>query len=133
MTPCGPRTVRVIFRRPLTASTKPGRTRHGDPWLKAVLGQVAVAAVRGNGTYLAARYRRIATRRGKKRTLVTVGHSVLIAVWIMLTRNVEYHDLGADHFIERLGPRGKTRRTRQLIDQLNQLGYEATVQPTQAA
>ena len=115
------------------ASSKPGRTRHGDPWLNAALGQVAVAASRTNGTYLAARYRRIAARRGKKRALVAVGHSVLIAVWAMLSRDVAYHDLGRDHFVERLNPHAKARQTRRLIDQLHQLGYQVTVQPTQAA
>jgi transposase len=115
------------------ATNKPGRTRHGDPWLKAVLGQIAVSAARTKGTYLAARYRRVASRRGKKRALVAVGHSVLIAVWVMLTRDVAYHDLGAEHFIERLGTHGKARQTRRLIDQLNQLGYQVTLQPTRAA
>jgi hypothetical protein len=101
--------------------------------LKAALGQVAVAASRTKGTYLAARYRRIAARRGKKRALVAVGHSVLIAVWIMLTRDIAYHDLGPDHFTERLNPYAKARQTRRLIDQLHQLGYNVTVQPAQAA
>ncbi|MFE9695220.1 IS110 family transposase [Micromonospora sp. NPDC005806] len=115
------------------ATNKPGRTRHGDPWLKAVLGQIAVSAARTKGTYLAARYRRIASRRGKKRALVAVGHSVLIAVWIMLSRNIAYHDLGAEHFVERLNPHAKARQTRRLIDQLHQLGYQVTVQRTQTA
>jgi transposase len=114
------------------ATNKPGRTRHGDPWLKAVLGQVAVSAARTKGTYLAARYRRIATRRGKKRALVAVGHSVLIAAWNMLSRDVTYHDLGAEHFVERLNPHAKARHTRRLIDQLHQLGYQVTIQPIPA-
>jgi transposase len=45
----------------------PARTRHGDPWLKAALGQAAVSASRTKDTCLAARYRRITARRGKKR------------------------------------------------------------------
>src|ERR1700738_4561039 len=61
--------------------------RHGDPWLKAVPGQVAVSAARAKGTHLAARYKRIARRRGRKGALVAVGHAVLIAVWTMLTAN----------------------------------------------
>ena len=115
------------------AATKPSPTRHGDPWLKAALGQAAVAASRTKGTYLATRYRRIATRRGKKRALVAVGHSILIAVWTMLTRDLPYHDLGAEHFIERLGPHGKARQARRLIDQLHQLGYQVSLHPAQAA
>lgn len=114
-------------------TNKPGRTRHGDPWLKGVLGQIAMCASRTKGTYLAARYRRIAARRGKKRALVAVGHTVLVAVWIMLTRDVPYHDLGPDHFIQALNERGKTRQTRRLIEQLNQLGYQVALHPTRTA
>jgi transposase len=113
--------------------TKPGPTRHGDPWLKAVLGQVAVAASRTKGTYLAARYRRIAARRGKKRALVALGHSILISTWIMLTRDITYHDLGPDHFTERLNPTAKARQARRLINHLHQLGYQITLQPTTPA
>lgn len=107
-----------------------GKTRHGDPWLKAVLGQVAVSAARTKDTYLAARYRRLAARRGKKRALVALQHSVLIAAWHMLTHDVVYADLGADHFLQRTG---KTRRTRRLVNQLNQLGYHVTLQVEEAA
>lgn len=35
--------------------TGSGKTRHGDPWLKAALGQAAVSAARAKDTYLAAR------------------------------------------------------------------------------
>jgi transposase len=92
-----------------------------------------MCASRTKGTYLATRYRRIAARRGKKRALVAVGHCVLTAVWIMLTRDVPYHDLGPDHFIQALNERGKTRQTRRLIEQFNQLGYQVALHPTRTA
>ncbi|MEQ4306310.1 IS110 family transposase [Plantactinospora sp. B6F1] len=114
------------------ARSAPAPTRHGDPWLKSVLGQVAVNAARTKGTYLAARYRRIASRRAKKRALVAVGHSVLIAAWTMLTRDLPYHDLGGDYFTERLDPHRKARHARRLLDQLHQLGYQTTIQPIEA-
>jgi transposase len=102
-------------------------TRDGDPWLKAALGMCASAAARGKGTYLAARFRRVASRRGKKRALVAVGHSILISIWIMLTRNLSYHDLGPDHFTERLNSQGKARHIRRLVDQLAALGMGVTL------
>ncbi|MEU5894365.1 IS110 family transposase [Streptomyces sp. NPDC047461] len=108
----------------------PGRTRHGDPWLKATLGQAAVSASRTKDTYLAARYRRIVARRGKKRALVALQHSILIAVWHMFTRDAAYADLGGQYFIQRTG---RARQTRRLISQLNQLGYHVTLQSTGAA
>jgi transposase len=115
------------------ATTKPAHTRHGDPWLKAALGQAAISAARSKDTYLAARYRRIAARRGKKRALVAVGHTILTSIWTMLSHDVPYHDLGPDHFTRQLTEHGKTRQTRRLIDQLGHLGYTVTLQPTQAA
>jgi transposase len=107
-----------------------GKTRHGNSWLKAVLGQTAVSAARSKNTYLAARYRRIAARRGKKRALVALEHSVLIAMWHMLIHDVEYADLGGQYFLERTG---RARQTRRLVSQLNQLGYQVTLQTAEAA
>ena len=103
-----------------------GTTRPGDPWLKSVLGQAAISASRGKHTYLAARYRRVMARRGRKRALVALQHSILIAVWHMFTNDMAYCDLGANYFIERAG---KERTTRRLIGQLNHLGYQVTLNP----
>jgi transposase len=107
-----------------------GKTRHGDPWLKAALGQAAVSAARTKDTYLAARYRRLAARRGKKRALVALEHSILIAIWHMFTHDTEYADLGGDYFLHRAG---RARQTRRLVSQLNQLGYQVVLQPVEAA
>jgi transposase len=78
-----------------------GRTRNGDPWLRGVLGEVAASAGRSKTTYLGDRYRRLAARRGKKRALVAIGHTVIIAAWQMLSTNSDYVDLGADHYLRR--------------------------------
>ncbi len=113
--------------------TKATPTRHGDPWLKGILGQVAINASRSKGTYLAARYRRIASRRGPKRAMVAVGHTILLSIWTMLTHDIAYHDLGGNYFTERLNPQGKARQTRRLIDHLGQLGYRVTLEPIETA
>ncbi|MET9817210.1 MULTISPECIES: hypothetical protein [unclassified Streptomyces] len=95
------------------------------PWLKGALGLAATAAAHSQNTYLAARYRRIAVRRGKKRALVAVGHTILTSVWHMLTHDAEYHDLGGDYFVQRTG---RARQTRRLVSQLNMLGYQVSLQ-----
>ncbi len=89
-----------------------------------------MAASHTKSTYLAARYRRLATRRGSKRALVAVAHSILTASWHMLAHDASYQDLGGDHFVQRAD---RTRQARRLISQLNQLGYEVTLNPLQAA
>ncbi|WP_413804555.1 IS110 family transposase [Streptomyces sp. OE57] len=106
-----------------------GKSRPGDPWLKGALGLAATAAARSKDTYLAARYKRIVVRRGKKRALVAVGHTILTSVWHMLTHDAEYADLGGDYFIQRTG---RARQTRRLVSQLNMLGYQVSLQSTEA-
>jgi hypothetical protein len=41
-----------------------------------------------------ARYRRLASRRGKKRALVALEHTILVAVRHMSTNDTDYRDLG---------------------------------------
>src|SRR5262249_10761841 len=54
------------------------RAVHGDRWLRAALVQAAWAASRAKKTYLAAQYRRLARRRGKKKALIAVAHTMLV-------------------------------------------------------
>jgi transposase len=103
-----------------------GTTRPGDPWLKGVLGQAAISAARGNNTYLAARYRRLVVRRGRRRALVALQHSMLIAIWHMFSTDMPYQDLTDTYFLDRAS---KTTATRRLIGQLNHLGYNVTLNP----
>ncbi|WP_330310430.1 MULTISPECIES: hypothetical protein [unclassified Streptomyces] len=57
-------------------------------------------------------------------------HSILIAVWRTFAHDIEYADLSGGYFLERTG---RTRRTRRLVSQLNQLGDQVTLQTEQAA
>ena len=57
-----------------------GKTRKGSRWLRQILVEIAHVASKTKTTYLAAQYRRIAARRGKKRALMAVGHTVLTIV-----------------------------------------------------
>ncbi len=104
-----------------------GRTRKGDRWLRGALGEAAAAASRTRNTYLSTRYRRLASRRGKKKAQVAIGHDILLASWYILTRDVAYQDLGGDYFdthvIDRghgqmLRDRGHARRVREAIGDL---------------
>jgi hypothetical protein len=81
-------------------------------------------------SHLGARYRRLATRRGKKRALVAVGHAVLIAAWQMLTTGTDYTDLGPHHDLRQVS--NPAHRTTQLLAQLNAPGYRVTLDPITA-
>lgn len=100
-----------------------GKTRNGSKWLDWTLEEVAIAAIRVKGTYLQAQYQRLRPRRGHKKALGAVKHTVICAVWHMLTTGEIYHDLGAGYFTRR----DPERRTKRLIRQLEQLGHTVTL------
>ncbi len=102
-----------------------GRTTAGNRWLKAKLFQCAWAAARSKHTYLGAAYRRWAPRRGAKRAVVAVGHSMLVSIHRILHDGVAYLDLGPDYF-DRLNPQAQVRyHPRRLQD----LGYDVKIEP----
>ncbi len=107
---------------------KSAHTRHGNAHLKAALGVAAMSASRTKNTYLAARYRRIAARRGPVRAVVAIERTILTAVWNMLTDHAAYTDLGGDYYTRRDPIRAKHKAIRQL----EALGYQVTIQPAVA-
>ncbi len=87
---------------------KSTKTRPGNPYLKGALGIAAMSAARSRESYLSAKYRRIASRRGPVKAIVAIEHAILIAIWNMITNGVFYQDLGGDYYTK-LNP-GKTKQ-----------------------
>jgi transposase len=101
-----------------------GTTRRGNRWLRATLVQAAWAASHGKDTYLAAHYHRLARRRGRKKALVAVAHTLLSIIHHVLRQRQCYRELGGDYF-DRLA---SDRLTRQLVKRLESLGHKVTLQ-----
>ena len=108
---------------------KSTKTRPGNPYLKGALGIAAMSAASSKDTYLAAKYLRIASRRGPIKAIVAVEHAMLIAIWNMLTNGVLYDDLGGDFYTRRNPNKTKQRA----LDQLKQMGYDVTLRPVKTA
>jgi transposase len=100
-------------------------TRKGSPWLRAALVEAAQAAGRTKSTYVGAQYRRLLTRKGKRRAAVAVAHTLLVMAYHILTRHEPYHDLGANYFDER----DRQAVERRLVHRLEALGYTVSLQP----
>jgi len=100
------------------------RLTPGNRWLKRSLVQAAWAASHTKHTYLASQYRRLAGRRGRKRALVAVGHSMLVIFYHMLKDRTTYKDLGGD-FFDRLEPE---RLTRYYVKRLEDLGHKVKLE-----
>ena len=106
-----------------------GKTRKGSPWLKSCLIEAAHGASHTKDKYLSAQYRRLVTRRGKKRALVAVGHSILVIGYHLLLRKEIYKDLGGNYFDEQHRRQVKIR----LVNRLERLGYKVALQEKPAA
>ena len=76
--------------------------------------QAAWSATRVKDTFLKSKYHRLAARRGKKRAIVAVAHSMLISAWHMLTYRQPYQELGGDYFDQRRKEAKVGYLTRQL-------------------
>jgi transposase len=105
-----------------------GKTRKGSKWLDWALEEAAMAAIRTNDVYLAAQYQRLRPRRGHKKALGAVKHSIIVACWHMLTTGEIYRDLGGDYF-QRRDPEKTTKR---LVAQLERLGHTVTLEKAAA-
>jgi transposase len=101
-----------------------GKTRKGNHTLRSGLMQSAHVASRSR-TYLAAQYRRIAARRGKKRATMAVAHSILVIAYHLIQRQEPYRELGANYF-DQQRPEVTTNR---LVKRLEKLGYQVSLQP----
>jgi transposase len=79
------------------------------------LGNIVATAARTD-SFLGARYRRIAKRRGKQKAIVATGNLVLVIVYHLLgDPAARFGELGADHDDARIN---KQRRARNLAAQL---------------
>ena len=93
--------------------------------MKRVLCQAAWGTSHCKGTSLAAKYRRLAARRGKKRAILAIAHKILVIAYAMLDRRCNYQELGADYF-ERLDSAGLRR---YLVKRLEHLGHKVVLEP----
>jgi transposase len=100
-------------------------TLRKNRWLRRALVEAAWAASHTKTSYLGTQYRRLAARRGRKRALMAVGHSLLVIFYHMLKYDAEYQDLGVDYF----DGRDPERLRRYLVKRLERLGYQVTLAP----
>ena len=103
---------------------KSGKTTKGNRWLGSALSQSAWAAARKKDSYFQAQYRRLAGRRGKKRAIVAVAHSLLTIIYHMLKDASEYRELGC-HYFDKLNAH---RLLPHLLKRIKDMGYQVTLQ-----
>jgi transposase len=108
---------------------KKGKTRKGDLWFRRYAIEMALAASRSKGTYLNAFYHRLVRRKGHKKAIVAVAHTILVIIYHVIKHNVPYRELGADYF-DKLNV---TYIKRHHVRRLESLGFKVTLEPLEAA
>lgn len=105
------------------------KTRRGSPWLRSALVEAAHGASRSKETYLSAQYHRLAARRGSKKAIVAVAHTILATAYHLLKNRTTYEELGDHYFDER----DKEAIQRRLVRRLEEIGCKVTVELPKAA
>jgi transposase len=107
-----------------------GKIRRGQNWLRPALVEAAWAASRTKDSYLAAQFQRLRGRRGEKRAVVAVAHSILVIVYHLLANpEAVFDELGGDYFLKRDAEQEK----RRAVKKLEILGFTVTLSPQAAA
>lgn len=103
-------------------------TGKGNPYLRETLVEAGWAAGRTKKTYLASQFHRLKARRGGKRAVVAVAHSILVIAYHILKDGTVYNDLGPNYFDQR----SKEATTRRAVKRLEGLGYTVTIKEAAA-
>jgi len=98
---------------------KSGRIRKGNRWLRGTLSQSAWAAAAKKDSYFRTRYYRLKPRRGSKRAIVAVAHSLLVVVYQVLATGKPYQEPGPGYLDERR----RNALVRHHIRRLRELGH----------
>jgi transposase len=102
-----------------------GKTTKGSRWLRQAMVQAAWAASHKKDSYFQAHARNLMYRRGRKRGLVAVAHSLLTVIYHMLKEDTAYRELGPQ-FLDRLRA---TQLIRFHLGRLQHLGLHVAITP----
>jgi transposase len=102
-----------------------GKTRKGNRSLRSALVESVHGAVRKKNSYFGAQYRRLAARRGTKKALVAVAHSISVVIYHLLKDKTFYRETGSDYF-DKLNPE---RILTRLTKRIRSLGYQVQISP----
>jgi transposase len=100
-----------------------GRTRKGNPHLRAALVDCAWAAARKKGSRFRAKYYAIKSRRGSKRAIVAVAHTLLLTIHAVLQTGRPYSEPDPPP----LSDDKRNKKAASFCRKLQQLGFNVTL------
>jgi transposase len=109
--------------------SRSGATRKGNNWLRRALNNAAWGGSRTKKSFFSARFKRLVKRRGKARTILAVGNSMLKAIYHMLKEHTAFKDLGHEYYQSI----NLSAHKRKLVKGLESLGYKVELKKDAAA
>jgi transposase len=103
-----------------------GRARKGNVWLRSALIESAWAASNKKDSYFKTRFTRLAGRRGNKRAVFALAHSLLVTTWWVLKSGLPYRELGPSWLDEKK----RSQLIRHHTRRLKELGAMPPIPPT---
>lgn len=97
------------------------KTLHGNQYLQRTLTESGWGATRKKGSYFRGKYNRLASRRGKKKALVAIGHKIIVAAYFIIKNKEEYKEP-----IQRDNPFSKERMAKSHLKKIKELGFEVS-------
>jgi transposase len=104
---------------------KTGRTNKGNKLLRTTLTICAHSAVKNTDTYYYALCKRISAKRGKKRAIIAVAHSMLSTIYTILKTGEIFKDPGSDYFDKK----HKDQKIKNCVNKLQKLGCTVNLNP----
>ena len=91
--------------------------------MKSTLVECAHSAIRHKESYFYAKYCKIAARRGGKRAIVAIAHSMALAIYHILLHKEHFIDLGSEYYNTLNAEKIKQRN----IKSLEKLGFSVSL------
>jgi transposase len=92
----------------------------GNKYLRAILVQIAWAAVRTKGSFFMEKFRRLAMRKSNKKALIAIARKLLVVVWNVLNAKETYNPLMI-HIYDPLKVAAKIAWHQKEIERVNKL------------
>jgi transposase len=99
---------------------KNGKKRHGNKYLESLLTEISWAAVRRKGSFLQAKFKRIAYRRGPKKAIIAIAHSNAKMLYQIIKERVCYLEPQP----QQLSEQQKHKTAQKHLKALERLGYK---------
>lgn len=106
---------------------KSGKSPVRKHHLKAIMLEVAWAAVKKKGSYFKDKYYRLKARRGAKKAIVAIAHRILLGIYHVIKDGATFRDLGEDYLMHR----NKPQKVFHLRKQALALGFDPVPQAAQ--